>query len=196
MWFFFCCFGLFLFFFVFFLFFGLLRACAGGRTRAKAEILTCTLSDRSLWKDCSHIWSAARSNLLTCLLWAALKRELTANKPGLCLFLGFLLYAMPPWCTLAKTEESPLGSDNRVHSPWKHTQIKYFPVTKCSQHLEKAHKLLRCITFSPSFLFTEALLKRKEKVQAQEKLAWNWKNPRYTSKPSQYQTEIVQFRCI
>lgn len=79
----------------------------------------------------AHTYGLQReATSLTCLLWAALKLELRADRPEPCLVLSFLLYAtMPPWCTLGKNKEPQLGSDIRVHPPWKHSQTQYFVVT-------------------------------------------------------------------
>lgn len=118
---------------VFFSILGSLRACAGGRTRAggKGRKLVLPLVWQELVERWPHTYGLQReATSLTCLLWAALKLELRADRPEPCLVLSFLLYAtMPPWCTLGKNKEPQLGSDIRVHPPWKHSQTQYFVVT-------------------------------------------------------------------
>lgn len=178
---------------------GLLRACAGGRTRAggKGRKLVLPL----VWQEFMERW----------LTHMVCSKKQPPNLPALsCSQTG--AHSQRAW-TLSGSEFPALYCYASVMHPWKKimshiwVQITMFLhpeniprpntlwwLTKYSQHLERRYWGVSPPSRSP--LFTEALLKREEKEQAQGKQAWNWTNPRCTSKASQYQTETVQFRCI
>lgn len=143
-----------------------------------------------VWKERSYTWSAARSTLLTCLLWAILKLELTAlTPPGSRFPALYRASTMHSW----KKQGAAVGSDKHVHVPWKHT-----PTQDLGNNISTRRRLTsrQGAPPLPQPLCSPQHRWRGKKRTKRRRNASNQTNRRCTSKALQHQTDTAQFRCI